>query len=262
MTEGIFTRCNDCVFRHENSEGIQDGCTVGRLETFREINTDMVFDEETKSYIINRTCNTKRLKGWAENKVNKEEAVMAETKLKVDVVLVVPNDKMYKPVAAAVCRTLKQCIKQTQKPNSIIIITSNTEVESNIQSFWNDVVNATLKDSDIKYSMVRITDGIRTLSMMIDECVKKCKGQYYCVLEAGDKIEPDAIEKLDYMINTEMKQILCIVPTHLSSGYPAMIQRTIHNMLGGNGYGDIVSKIKEKTEEQSKQHMVAQWVIL
>jgi hypothetical protein len=222
----------------------------------------MEYDEKTKSYIINRTCNMKRLEKWAESKVNKEEAVLAETKLKVDVVLVVPNDMMYKPVAAAVSRTLKQCTKQTLLPYSIIIITSNKDVEANIGKFWTEVVTPALNDSGIKYSMIRVTDGQRTLAMMIDDSVKKCKGQYYCVLGAGDKISSDAIERVDYMVNTEMKQILCVVPTHLSSGYPTVVQRTIHNLLEGNGYGDIVAKIREKVEEQNKPDMIAKWSIL
>lgn len=254
----VITRCNDCIFRASLND-IQDGCKVGRLQQFKSIGTDTEWDNTTNSFIIKRVCNMKRLEKWAENKVDIVKSVLAETILKVDFILIVPNHIKYQAVAAYTCKTLKQCINQTIKPSSVIIVTSNEDVDKNLKMFWQDVIVDTMKDSGVKYQMVREVGASRPLNSMIDDAVKKCKGQYYAAVESGDKIEPDVIERMNDMINNQLKRIIYIQPTNLTAGYPTVIQVVAHRMLSGNGLTNILLKIDEYIDANNQTEFRATW---
>lgn len=254
----VITRCDDCVFKVCNEENNQTGCMVGRLEKFLEIDDKIGYNPETKSYIIGRTCNMKRLEKWASKQNDIIEAVKSETKVKVDCIIIVRNDVKYQVASAGTCFTIKQCINQTIKPNSIIIVTGNSEVEGMVKKFWEEAIVENLKDSHIKYQLIRQFYGPYDINSLTNEAVKKCTGQFYCLLESGDRINSDTIEKVNTIVNKDLDRFLCILPGIYDSGYPRVIHTMTHKSYQ-EGTRDIVNIIEEKIDEKDREKFKKEW---
>lgn len=255
----IYTRCNDCIFA-QYTDGKQTGCDVGRLSAFQALSPDLVeWNESTQSFVIQRMCNMKRLQKWASRQTgDKAEIAKGEIAITVDMIVIVDNTPKYKEAAAATCRSLKAIACQSMKPASVIIITSNKDVDDNMKEFWEMVVE-TLKDKNIKYRLVRLMSFDRSVGYMIDQGLSKCSAQYYAVVSAGQQIATDVIERVNNMINEKMYRFLLIEPTHLTATYPMIVQRVVHNILEGNLDAGIADKIKEQLDKQDKKYLARVW---
>lgn len=262
MADRVYTRCNDCIFA-QFTDGKQTGCDVGRLDEFQKTEGLVEWNAPTESYIINRVCNMKRLEKWANRQDgDKIEAAYKEISVGVDFVLIVENNSTYKEAAAGTCRTLKSLAQQTMAPISIVIVNSNAEVDKNMQEFWNMIVEtltANCGDKRIKYRLVRLMAFNREIGRMIDEGLAKCSAQYYAVVSTGQCIALDTVQRINDMMNKLMYRFLIIEPTHVTANYPTVIQRVIHDMLGGNLDEDAATKVKRKIQEQNKPEMARLW---
>lgn len=254
----VLTRCDDCVFKSVDKDGRQTGCKVGRLEKFLEIDDKTGWNPETNSYIIGRTCNMKRLEKWADKQIDPIKSVKEETKVKVDCIIIVRRDVTYKTASAGVCYSIKQCLNQSVKPNSIIVLTSNDEVEEMIHKFWNEAIVENVKESNVKYQLIRQFYGPYDINSLTNEAVKKCTGQFYCLLESGDKMNCDTIEKIDKLVNHDLERFLCIVPGIYDSGYPRTVHVLTHKSYHESAR-DIIYTIEEKIEDQDRERFKKEW---
>lgn len=262
MADRVYTRCNDCIFA-QFTDGKQTGCEAGRLEQFQKTPDLVEWNEPTESFVINRVCNMKRLEKWSQRQTgDKIQAALAEINIGLDFILIVSNSVPYKEAAAGTCKTLKSLANQTSVPVSIIIVNSNPEVDKNMKEFWEMIVEtlaANTEDRRIKYRLVRLAAFNKKLGDMIDEGLSKCNAQFYSVVSSGHAIALDTVERLNDMINHQMKRFLIIEPTHLTANYPTIIHRVMHDMVAGNIDEDAATKVKRKIIEQGKPQMARLW---
>lgn len=247
------TICRDCIFADFTDDSVtQTGCKLGRLDKFREKNkTKLVEDENGLEYYeISTFCNTCRDNTWDDKFSDPIAKVLEEVKIKVDGLVI--DDSNHPNWEDDVLKSVNSLINQTVKPCRIVVV-----CYKKINPFGK--MRKLMDDAGIKYDIVNVIDYSNNPYTLLNAGVKRCRNQYYTVVESGDELPLDYFQKLNSIINDELGKFSMIEPIEELTGLT--IQRQLHTMaanLISNSQMNIVDIIKGLAEEQNAAHMVRQ----
>lgn len=252
-TVDIRTICRDCIFAEFTDDAItQTGCKLGRLDKFREKQKAKIIEDENglEYYEIGTFCNTCRNTEWDDKFSEPVERVLKEIEIKVDAVIL--DDSNHENWQQEIETSVNSLINQTIKPCRIVIVCyRKTKPISTLK--------ALMDKAEIKYDIVNVLDYCSNPYELLNHGAKRCRNQFYTVVESGDKLELDYFEKLNKLINDDLAQFSMIEPQEQLTGLT--IQRKLHNMaanLAQTSHLNIVEIIKDLAKQQNLQHMVRQ----
>lgn len=240
------TTCQFCVFRMDDQDGEQVGCSQERLGFFRSRGELAAKEPGENFYKINRICNTCRLPEWAEaqdtNVHDLEFLAMMEVEVKLDLIVLVSN-------------------LEESKLESTLDSLSPHEY---IQSIW--VVGSNLSREFIEHAKTICSDYTGKLKWYVKSLVKEedepgflndamqaCKETYVYVLNAGDEFDLNYVDELDEEVNFRMKQVLLYDYYSWEVMAPRIYHKQAFMMVGGDGKRKAVDKLRELAEEQNKK---------
>jgi hypothetical protein len=227
----IRTDCMKCVFRQNDSDGVQISCELNRLSRFIKRGEA---EKEGDRYIINRFCNTCRdIDDMKKQNVSKQD-VIEETKLSCCIIIDGTKSDYWD--------TIKSIKRQTHKPTEVYVVFKNIfdkDKFNEIKSIFDGV--------DIPIMFKKYYDE-KEFPQMVDDVISKCKSQYY--IPVLKPIEDDVIEKYNYDINVDLKKLNAVIE---NSYYNSFISCTLHKILNGNNDESIIDKIKYLTKESDEE---------
>jgi hypothetical protein len=223
----IKTSCEMCIFRKNLDDGVQNGCSLDRLNIFLERGEAR---KEKDFYIIDRFCNTCRNKDYT------EESILKEVEISCTFIVYGANDFWI---------TLKSILKQTIKPKAVFVVFDdqkmfNKEKYKEFQEIY--------KNSEIQLIFKRWLEPTDYLKM-IDEVVLKCNTQFYIPIKGN--IDKNFIKKLNDRINYDL------IPTNAyftqNSIFNSLISCSLHKMLNGNKEIPLKEKLEELVKDKSEK---------
>lgn len=235
-TAVIRTHCKDCVFNIKINDE-QKGCKLDRLATFIEQGTKM--DLVDGSYIIHKLCAACRNEEWAATKDNIMYAIKEELEVKIDYI-VICNEVI--PNISKIKHSLWSIEQQDITPNSIIVSVKND----------GDNIYHTLSADYSNIKVVHILDD----DNIVDNCVKKCTGMYYTVINAGDELNSHYSYIVDYLINDRLELVTLILE---HEDLPTLYHLKTHRLLSGNYHDSLVNKIQHIAKDQNNSKIIKKW---
>lgn len=191
------TTCEKCIFAEWDWEE-QMGCRFGRIGKF--------FDQGKarkvgNHYEIDRLCNTCTKGDIGEYTLDEAQKIVRENiQAKVDFIIIV-NDK------SNLQNSLNNIKKQTIKPKHVYYIVQGNVPYKNL--FLNIIKE--LNQIEVKCSVVSVYNDL-----CVNEGIRKCKNQFYSIFDDRDEIPEYFVERIDYFLNEELLQFLCITGERLS----------------------------------------------
>ena len=251
-TREIQTSCKDCIFAEYNNN-TQTGCKFNRIEQFKNNGTKIVeaYDDDKEFFVIDRFCNYCRNDQWMKDNVNgqtAEQVVKNEAKIQVDVLVYIHAGNYIQSIQ----QTIDSLNQQFMLPKSITLVNNNSTIKNH------DLV-LLMRNQTNQYSwrVEQIVEENCKKLRAIDLSVKKCKGTYYIVIDAGSILRENFIYQINQMINEQLLKISLIIGNGHS---PSVTQTRLHKILAGNkGSKTVIEKIKELAEEQNLEHMIKDW---
>lgn len=247
------TICRDCVFAEFTDDAItQTGCKLGRLDKYREKEKAHIVEDENglEYYEINTFCNTCRDSTWDDKFSDPVKRVMEEVSIKVDALII--DDSNHDDWYNDVMKSVNSLVNQTIKPCRIVIVCYRKLKPIT-------ALKELMDNAEIKYDIVNVLDYSSSPYALLNHGVRRCRNQFYTVVESGDELPLDYFDKLNKIINEDLSQFSMIEPQDQLTGLT--VQRKLHHMsqhLAGTSQMNIVEIIKELAKEQNLPHMVRQ----
>jgi hypothetical protein len=252
-TVDIKTICRDCIFAEFTDDAVtQVGCKLGRLDKYRDNGKATAIEDDNglEYYEISTFCNTCRNPEWDDKFSDPVERVLKEVELKVDAVIL--DDSNHANWQDEIMTSVKSLLAQELRPCRIVIVCYRKN-----DKFLN--MRAEMEKAGIKYDIVNVLDYAKSPYALLNQGVKKCRNQYYTVVESGDELPVDYFSKLNNILNNELGKFSMIEPQEQLTGLT--VQRQLHQMvqnLTGATELNIVDAIKALAKEQNLEHMVRQ----
>lgn len=283
----VKTSCKECVFA-EYIGKTQMSCSLNRLQQFRKnlVTVDDAYDEEDWEFcVIHRFCNAYRNRNWKENLKKDRDiksAVEKEIEIQLDFVIIIPFDINPSTVYLKTSNTIKSIVGQTIRPVNLIFIgQKNTadlsgNVESAKEQIAKDYETQGEKDSFSRRILAeQIEDGLEGTGIgfvlmdyllddsdyfsVLDEAFKRVYSTYYSVLLAGEEIEVDYIEKLNNVMNKELR-VLSVVEPDDGSINRFTAQSGLHKLFLGSKTGIPINKvIREFADYKNEKDFIYKW---
>jgi hypothetical protein len=251
---GFKTACRSCIFIEQTSGLTQTGCQVGRLEIFQKHNRAHMDTDST--YVIDGICNTCRGEEWYRKNlgVNHVSTVLKEIEVRVDVVLYSIND-VCDNLSWKIGQAVGACVKQEKiHPIKIVIVVKNERAQ--FKDIY-DTIQMLCEPYNIPFQLVRVMEEDADVGRCIEMGMDKCTNQYTATFDVEDKIPLNFINRLNKLVNENLRRILLVEPI---TGYSGMIFVTgLSPMLGKNYNFPLFEKIKEVATEQKKEHLIITW---
>lgn len=251
-TLDIKTICRDCIFAEFTEDAItQTGCKLGKLDIYRDKDKAKAIEDENglEYYEISTFCNTCRDKTWDDKFSDPIERVIKEVEIKIDGIIV--EDTKNKDWEKDVFTSVNSLLAQTIRPCRIVIVCyRKTQSFTKLKDF--------LDKAEIKYDIVNVLEYAGNINELINHGVKKCRNQFYTIVESGSELPSDFFEKLNTIVNVDLDQFSMIEPRKQLTGLT--IQRKLHHIiqnLVGKDF-NIVEVVKKLASEQNLPHMVRQ----
>lgn len=226
----INTKCAFCLFRTNDGDGFQNGCSLGRLNKFIDRGEAV---KEEDYYSINRFCNTCRSEGYT------KESVLKEVQISCTFIVYGWNDYW---------QTLKSILKQTIMPTNTFVVFDDMRL-FNIDKYkeYQELFNN--KNSPLIFKRYFEDKPFRYI---INDIVNKVETQFYIPVKR--QIKPDFIENYNKIINYDLKQLNAHFKSTL---FESFISCNLHKRFNGNNDRLLVSKLKEfvstlESEEQKQ----------
>ena len=252
-TVDIKTICRDCIFAEFTDDAVtQIGCKLGRLDKYRDKGKAKPIEDENglEYYEITTFCNTCRNKEWDDKFSDPVERVLAEIQLKVDAIII--DDSNHEKWYDDIMVTVKNLINQELPPCRIVIVCyKKTKPFSSLRDL--------MDKAGIKYDIVNVLEYSKSPYALLNHGVRKCRNQYYTVVESGSELPNDYFARLNSILNDELGQFSMIEPQDQLTGLT--VQRKLHQMiqnLTGKTELNIVDAVKSLAKEQNLEHMVRQ----
>ena len=220
------TACRDCTFAIWQDK-LQVGCETGALDKYKQRGEKVWLEtgnDKTFYMIENRFCVDGRGEEWRrkhEGKINLPLIVREENTLTCDLLVLTRGAAL----VGDIMKTYASVAAQELKPYGLGVILNSkyvrpsqaVAVASQHKLWWVQKVNEEGADDE----------------RCIDLAVDKCKGGFYCVVEAGFELPPNFFASIDKAINDDKDKFLALRPSnHRWNGL--VVQRYIHNALKGN----------------------------
>ena len=255
----LITICKNCIFAEKDIEGKQTGCELGRLDKYRERNIGVTlfdkdaeieiggFDKNNESfYVVDGFCSTCRLESWPHAKdPYKEMVALDEIKPQYHLIIgcgINPNVEVLE-------RTIKNLRNQKYLPESLVVI-GQFENPSAISS----VVRRYGGKWKVTNRHEFYTDNI--IHEMINEGVTKIPQEsYYLYINYDWKLPDTFVANLEIAFSHELYK--CVLAEPLDDKYNGLWCYTkLHNIAGGFGKTDLITKVRTRLEEEDKCHLI------
>lgn len=257
----INTHCKDCIFARYNDNNIQFSCTLERPEKLG------VKEIKDSSFVLERFCNTYRPAEWVDDlpfdqKVTgAESAALQEVKPRIGFFIRLDTDS--ENGIDDLEKTLKS-IKDIHGVAAYVVVITD-KVEYN-EDTWGLFISIFGEESKTKYSIVQLTEPPQKTVSIIDEAFGQAQNGWIMTATSGETIEPEILDKLNKIINIDMKQVVMIEPNDEFSGL--VFQAYIFKFLNGNKIKlfkdetvdsrDFVEKVKD-AEKRGGTKAVMTW---
>lgn len=252
--QAIITSCRDCIFA-EYDGPTQRNCTLGRLYPFQNNGAEVYQiedDEKTFYQIVGRFCNMCRNHDWGNRHPRQKwrEITEYESAIRVCMIIYVDNSTSFSDFVSS----LRSIVSQTLKPHSLIVVLNNPQEAS--KKYLHTVMREKLNYPWEVRDMVEDDElGRPDRGRAIDIVVSKCNSIFYCVSSAGYSYNENFLADLNTAINTDMKRFVAVLPDE--DGNRLVVQTGLHNFIKGNTNIPILDKLKEISQEENTQHMIA-----
>ena len=283
----VKTSCKDCVFS-EYIGKTQMSCSLNRLQQFRKnlITVDDAYDEDGWEFcVVHRFCNAHRNKNWKENFKDDRDiksAVEKEIEIKLDFIIIIPFDTTPSTIYLKTKQTIKSIIDQTIRPVNLIFISQKqtADLSGNLEiakrqlsddyykqgekdtfsrRFLAEQIDKDLGDSDIGFMLMDYLLDEDDYFSILDEAFKRVHSTYYSVLLIGEEIEVDYIEKLNNIMNKELRILSAVEPDDGSINR-LTVQSSLHKLLYGSKTGTPINKIiREFAEYKEETGFIYKW---
>ena len=251
---GVITSCKECVFAMYVGDTQMD-CSLGRLERFGKSGAVVIesYDDDKEFFVIERFCNTYRPEDWEPKykKLTKEDSALRESQATFDFVVIYDGHSGLKSLE----KTFFDIRQQSILPKKVIVVEKGGEDKMGVigvlEKFFSDVA--------ISYRYVVYMDDEYDGSLdFIDESFKQVNSMYYCVINSEQEIIPNIIERINTVINKEMKPFSAVKPT---VGYHGLVVQSIlhEELLPEAEDRNILLKIIELSEATGEQGFIFDW---
>lgn len=211
----LIPSCRDCVFAIYD-DNVQVGCKEERLEKLVANGAELekVHDEEydlTHYLIHKRFCNrcvakeslgdTPRIK-W-------RETIVDLTTIRVAMVLYVGEDVTKEDVD----KSLDSILAQSELPYCIYVIVDNDDIDRNAIGD-----RFRMAQGLFYWKVEKVLEPGWGFEKAVNYILFKTPALYFTSCNAGFEYPPDFIERIDTAINTDMKQVVAILPDENNNG--------------------------------------------
>jgi hypothetical protein len=229
------TACSHCVFALH--DGVtQTGCSLGRLDKFREQGTEVVEAVDglgNEFFVVNgRLClaHRDRSSEWAKQVpgANRAAAVRAELTQRVDVVVPVSDDVDVGRLPA----TIESLRALALKPSSVHVINNGAKAGDVVR-----VLRAAAGGLDWQVSDIRERkqdDSKVDVWRAIDIIESKLKGHFYTLLYPGAVLPPSFTADLDRAVVDDMARFVVLRATAGEVGFTVSLGFHRAPMVQGN----------------------------
>lgn len=238
------TLCRDCIFA-SFEKGVQQGCTLGRLEKFKNLGTDVSMEKDTDKdkqyYAINdRYCMACRNEKWLsglDESTDHVEAMRKEMSLQYTAII------FHESTLDDLNKTLRSLSAQSPKPKNLKIVRRPSckykveeaaEVCKQFEIPW--VVRNFISESS-EHECIDLILRSPTMSA------------FYCVFYSGFEVPVDTMANVNDFVNEELQQFAILLPNKEGNG--KMVQTLVHKMCYGNREEPLEKKM-EKAEWKNK----------
>lgn len=228
----INTSCKDCVFA-EYSGKTQTGCSLGRLDLFREkgVNVLECYDDSEKEFYViqNRACSYCRNSEWAKNVPENEWKNKAEkeSRIKYQAIIIANNS------LDEIEKTCNSIASQDIPPLHYTVIFKN-----NLKA---PKIGRILEKYKTKWRLQQIEDWVdnyRAIDLVLDAV--QCP--YYAVLDEGSTLKEGTIKILQDKIREELVQFALIKNW---GGARYIVPFSLHKLYSGNAMEKYEDKIRK-----------------
>ena len=222
----IGTSCEGCVFNEEGVDGNQHGCSLGVLNAISY--ESKVFKLVDGNYQFDRVCPLRS--------TEKKDAsqVWDDSYLRFHFV-VIDSD------LDQTLNTLDHISPLVQSNSVVAIVT-----KENFAGIYEHV-----KDKPNYY--VTNCYEEKTNEELIDECFYKIKNGYTFVLNSGDVLVSQDLNRINKLVNWEFKRLALV------NNSPFVVNNVIFKLLKGNKGGSFKDKLDEISSIQEIKSMIYSW---
>jgi len=237
------TKCNECA--------LFDGadCKIYVLDAFKEAGATVeIINDET---VIDRVCPYKRDEEWVfENKEDLVNKLFYEVFISGTIVVICKND------TSSLDTTLSKIkrMPNNEKFKKIIVHLDNIK-----RSEILEVTSKYFEDSTVMQVFSgNISENGIDLRAIADESFKRAKNGYMVFINSEKDFEEDMLDKLNIVINQDMKRLLYVPPID-NEVHKMVCMSPLYKFLRGNKMEEIETKIRHMAETAKCDDGIMSW---
>lgn len=235
LNNNIHTPCIDCCWMTCGSDGIQTGCQLDKINTFRDNGIEIIEaynNDHPGFYIVNNIkCYYKRNSGWLIGRENSIADIISETDLKIHIIIFANNS------IEDTLKTIQSAYGQTFKPYQITVINRNIPSE---------LLSAHMEKFNCKWRIQKVIDQASTDNQCLDIVVDFVPADYYSIYYAGFELPKDLLEAIN--AKTKDFEIIFSVLTGDMKGNGTTVVYATHKYCNGNFPIPLLDKLKEYSQ--------------
>lgn len=201
----IKTNCKNCTFA-KVEDGVQTGCTMNR-----HLKLGIDGTTEENNFQLSRFCNTYRPSEWLQTLSFEEQLEPESVALKE----VCPRLGFFVKFEAGLefslqdlDVTLRSISKLSEKASFVVVI--NDKVEYN-EEIWGLFISHFGETSETKYHLLQ-TEFMSRPNSHLDAAFSHAQNGWVMYVNSGTEVDSDTVNKLDRVINLDMRQIVLVEP--------------------------------------------------
>lgn len=195
--------CSECVFRRNNSEGLQIGCEVGRLAVMQSLGVAIKTNEDS-FFSLNRFCNCYRDEKW-----NYPETIdAASSKVRSEImptfgVVIKDNGDVFD---VSLFEQSLRSVLSTKWPVEKLRIILSTTKHRDMPAIAH-LVNSTQKSYSVDVRAVFHHISEQKVKDW-DRWRKLAAASYFVTINAGAELKLDTLDVVNNSLNTDLEQIV------------------------------------------------------
>jgi len=236
----VKTLCRDCVFAEWDKDN-QTGCSVGRLDKYKELECAFDCEEEggdKKFFMIQgRYCMMCRNQKWVDdNDVSEEkweEVAREEMKIKYQAIVFASDNK------EEIKKTIKSLVSQKIPPVYIVLAR-----KPNCKYGPRELAGTMGSNcKNIPWRIQNLLEAFVTDREALDIIVSTEPKPYFAVFYAGFEVPDDTFEQINKAITEDLIQFAVIAPNEDGNGM--VMLSNVYRYYNGNKEKDLEEKIEE-----------------
>lgn len=255
MSYQISSSCSGCCFaicKNTGADKQQTACELGRIQKFKDHETKMRLEKGPSGefFVIDRFCTCYRPDEWVDTLEPKEKRDLIKTvgeEVSVRMGIIIFFDQHTDE--ESLVKTITCFQEQTRAPRYIVVVNSRVE--------YNELIHDLLIESfpnkeKTNVHLVQCMDQETGDFAKVDIAFQHALNGFYYVINSGEEVQNDFIEKFDTYINDGLNQVVMIKPKEEVGGL--LIQASLHKLLNG-------SKTKMNDDESLNRETIVQRVV-